>query len=412
MLSLLLFLATPPDVDFDKLLASVKAKHDECFVDNGVKMKPWKEFVVETLSKNDLSGLTAKQLLTLNDLNLLSDLPGEEDDAELAKLATMITKRTESDQADVLLKLVVLADRASKPEDQVELGRLFGLTTTQSGLDALSKQELTLTLVNVAAMSLSTKLRTDNVEGVKRLYDAFSAPWPTELATFGESVWKRLFSEAAVGKEHHEAARVAAVDCIERLLKKENPPGLAGFLKGEKDRMTGSAAKGELIGKPAKGLTMLWASDPKITKIEDLKGRVVILDFWATWCGPCIASTPHLKDLVKTFEKSPVTLLGVTSVQGQVFGLEDKPIDVKGAPAKEFELMKRYMAKNELNWPIVFTKEDVFNPDFGISGIPFTAIIAPDGTVRYANLHPSNDHEKIMALVSDLLKEFHLASPG
>src|SRR5438105_6517188 len=95
------------------------------------------------------------------------------------------------------------------------------------------------------------------------------------------------------------------------------------------------AAKEALVGKAAPELHFTWSSKAGLKTLADLRGRVVVLDFWATWCGPCVGSFPQVREHVAHFKGSPVTFLGVTSLQGQVNGLEAQPIDTSADPARE-----------------------------------------------------------------------------
>ena len=91
--------------------------------------------------------------------------------------------------------------------------------------------------------------------------------------------------------------------------------------------------------------------------------------------------------------------------------LEAKPIDTKGDPARETGLMPAFMEKFDMTWAVAFSEEPVFNPAYGIEGIPFLAIIAPDGTVRHAGLHPGDESADIAGKIEALLKEFNLPTP-
>ncbi len=188
--------------------------------------------------------------------------------------------------------------------------------------------------------------------------------------------------------------------------------------------LDGAFVRTGLVGEQAPDLDFTWASGkfgsmgstaPK--KLSDLKGNVVVLDFWATWCGPCIASFPRIRDLQKHYEGYPVVILGVTSVQG--FHIDTKAsdpkarrVDTKGDAAREMELMKSFIAAENMTWSVVFSTQPVFNPEYGVQGIPHVAILDAKGIVRKRGLHPmSGTLQDKIAEIDGLLKEAGLPTP-
>lgn len=182
-------------------------------------------------------------------------------------------------------------------------------------------------------------------------------------------------------------------------------------LEAVKQRAAAQAAKAGLVGKPAPELTFTWASREDLKTLSALKGKVVVLDFWATWCGPCISSFPQIRELVAHYGDSDVVVLGVTSIQGRVVNLEPQPINTRGEPDREMALMKDFIQAKEITWPVVFSKEQVFNPEYGVTGIPHMTIIAPDGTVRHNGIHPAMPLEQKTEKIDAILKEFNLKVP-
>ena len=167
-----------------------------------------------------------------------------------------------------------------------------------------------------------------------------------------------------------------------------------------------------LIGQPAPELHFNWSTREGLKTLSSLKGKVVVLDFWATWCGPCISSFPQVRELVAHYAAADVVVIGVTSIQGRVSNLEATAIDTRGAPDKERGLMPAFIKAKAMTWPVAFSDEEVFNPAYGVVGIPHMAIIAPDGTVRFNALHPGSALQEKTAKIDAILREFKLPVPG
>jgi thiol-disulfide isomerase/thioredoxin len=97
--------------------------------------------------------------------------------------------------------------------------------------------------------------------------------------------------------------------------------------------------------------------------LEDLKGKTVVLDFWGTWCKPCLMATPDLVKLNKKFSEQGVVFIGV-AVNDQ----EDP--------------WTAYIEKNKMDWPQFLDKTRKMATPFGISSYPTYIIIDGEGIVR------------------------------
>ena len=195
-------------------------------------------------------------------------------------------------------------------------------------------------------------------------------------------------------------------------------PGTATALKVERGikaveaQAEAELAKTGVVGKAAPELNFNWSSQPGLKTLSALKGKVVVLDFWATWCGPCLSSFPQVRELAAHYAGADVVVLGVTSIQGRVSNLESTTINTQGNPDKERGLMPAFIKAKNMTWPVVFSVEEVFNPDYGVQGIPHMTIIAPDGTVRFNGMHPATPHAEKVAKIDPILREFGLKVPG
>lgn len=162
-----------------------------------------------------------------------------------------------------------------------------------------------------------------------------------------------------------------------------------------------------LLGKQAPNLDFIWSSDNRIRSLKQLKGKLVILDFWATWCAPCRATFPKIRALQNRYRDYPVVILGVTSIQGY-----QGQTNTEGDPTKEFNLMRGFMSDLNITWTVVFSKTNLFNPGFGVLAVPHQTIIDPSGKVRYNGLQQQEKAVVTANRIDAILKEFKLPFPG
>lgn len=96
-------------------------------------------------------------------------------------------------------------------------------------------------------------------------------------------------------------------------------------------------------------------------RLSDHKGKVILLNFWATWCGPCVGEMPAFSRLVEAYGDK-LALVAVNCGEDEA-------------------AVSAFLAKNGYTFPVALDPEGEIGQLYPIDGIPYTVIIAPDGTV-------------------------------
>ncbi|MCQ8213594.1 redoxin domain-containing protein [Cetobacterium somerae] len=129
--------------------------------------------------------------------------------------------------------------------------------------------------------------------------------------------------------------------------------------------------------------------------LSDYKGKVILLNFWATWCPPCKEEMPYLEEIYKNFgsNKKDVIILGITN-----------PITEENSNGqdKNIEEIKYFLNENKYTFPTMFDKTGIYFDNFKIRAFPTTFIIGKDGEIKVVTPGAMNK-EQILKLINNNL---------
>jgi peroxiredoxin len=134
------------------------------------------------------------------------------------------------------------------------------------------------------------------------------------------------------------------------------------------------------VGDPAPDWTLRDAGGRAHT-LSEYRGRVVVLDFWATWCALCSKVMPRMEKLHRKYKGQGVAVFGVSSFE-------------TGDPAA-------MMKKKNCTYGLLLKGEEIA-PAYGVETLPVVCVIGPDGRVVYS--HAGADHKNLESVVEKLLK--------
>jgi thiol-disulfide isomerase/thioredoxin len=279
---------------------------------------------------------------------------------------------------DVLAKDYIKSDRLG-PVCTV-LG-FYDVPTDEAFLRAVLEKNTNQDVQGLATMALGLKLK-NIIEMHEQLKEHPGLQKEYEK-TFGSDVVKELAARNP-DKLNKEIEQL-----FQRVVEKYGDvPYVHGTL--------GKAAAAELfeiqklaVGQPVPNIEAEDA-DGKTYKLSDYRGKVVVLDFWATWCGPCLSMIPHEKELVERMHGRPFALIGIN-------------VD------EEKETLKTFQQKRKLSWPSLWdpASDEESGPIAGkwnVKAYPTLYIVDAKGVIRYKYIGVPEE-EVIDDAVDALVKE-------
>jgi len=169
----------------------------------------------------------------------------------------------------------------------------------------------------------------------------------------------RLVSSVADNETLSDETRISLYRSV--IAKFPNARGV-GYLSGKVRQI-------ESIGKPFE-LAFSDAITGREISMSDLRGKVVVIDFWATWCGPCVAEMPKVKELYERYHDQGLEIIGVSL---------DQPEDKGG-----LEKLRAFCKEREIPWPQYYQGNywnSEFSTSWGINSIPSVFLVDKQGNL-------------------------------
>ena len=169
---------------------------------------------------------------------------------------------------------------------------------------------------------------------------------------------------------HHPRSTLLALLTLTALACGDGSSGGGG------ETNTASSATHPLIGSPGPAFLLDSSNGKGKVALAPLKGKVVVIDFWATWCGPCKESFPKLQELYTKYQSSGVEVLGISE-------------DDENTGIAEFG------TAHSAKFPLAWDKDKSIAGQWNPKTMPTTFIVDRNGIVRFAHVgyHPKEELE-------------------
>jgi thiol-disulfide isomerase/thioredoxin len=141
-----------------------------------------------------------------------------------------------------------------------------------------------------------------------------------------------------------------------------------------------------------------WLGENQLN-LQELRGKVVLVDFWATWCGPCISTFPKLRGWYKKYQPKGFEIIGVTQYYGSAG-------DKRVTNLQELDFVREFKSEHKLPYSLAISARGETQAQYGVRALPTTILLDRKGVVRYIGIGAgAEEADNIQEMLDKLIEE-------